>query len=352
MNAPYLVERLICWNAVVHEQRRLDEVRMRDEALNRSGGNPLISVIIPAYNCAATIDETLRSVRGQTYHNIEIIVVDDGSTDETYAVAAQHAAEDQRVRLFRQPNNGVASARNRAIREASADLIAPIDADDIWLPDKLELQVTALDTFPSVGVVYTWFAKIDVEGRIIEIDNRHTAEGNVLAELCVRNIVGHASSPLILRSAIDRVGGYDETLRSRNAQGCEDNKLYLEIAEFYSFAVIRKCVVGYRESPTGMSSNFHQMLRSRDLSVEGVLTRHPELADNLRRGRAQMLKWLFLRSVRSKMYSSAGKLLAELIRTSPRAATAYTISFFSKRLIGKAASRSTPLKGTKFLRAK
>jgi len=321
---------------------------MREEALNRGATDRLISVIVPAYNCAATIGETLHSIRCQTHHNIEIIVVDDGSTDETYLSAAQHAAADPRVRVFRQPNGGVASARNKAIRESAADLIAPIDADDIWLPDKLELQLSALDSFPNVGLVYTWFAKIDVQGRVIEIDNRHTAEGNVLAELCVRNIVGHASSPLILRSAIERVGGYDETLRSRNAQGCEDNKLYLEIAEYYSFAVVRKCVVGYREMPTGMSSNFHQMLRSRDLSVEGVLRRHPELADNLRRGRAQMLKWLFLRSLRSKMYSSAGKLLAEMIRTSPRAATAYATNFFFKRLAGKVSSLEDPLEGTKF----
>ncbi|WP_121119918.1 glycosyltransferase family 2 protein [Croceibacterium ferulae] len=321
---------------------------MRDEALYGGETDRLISVIVPAYNCAATIGETLHSIRAQTHVNIEIIVVDDGSTDETYLVATQHAAADPRIRVFRQPNGGVASARNRAIRESAADLIAPIDADDIWLPEKLELQLSALDSFPNVGLVYTWFARIDVQGRVIEIDNRHTAEGNVLAELCVRNIVGHASSPLILRSAIERVGGYDETFRIRNAQGCEDNKLYLEIAEYYSFAVVKKCVVGYREMPTGMSSNLHQMLRSRDLSVEAVLDRHPELADNLRRGRAQMLKWLFLRSLRSKMYSSAGKLLAEMIRTSPRAAIAYSTNFLLKRLIGKASLREDALEGTKF----
>lgn len=321
---------------------------MRDEALNRGASDRLISVIVPAYNGAATIEDTLHSIRAQTHHNIEIIVVDDGSTDETYLVAAQHAAADPRVRVFSQPNGGVANARNRAIREATADLIAPIDADDIWLPEKLELQLAALNSFPNVGLVYTWFAKIDVEGRVIEIDNRHTAEGNVLAELCVRNIVGHASSPLILRSALERAGGYDETLRNRNAQGCEDNKLYLEIAELYSFAVVRKCVVGYREMPAGMSSDLHQMLRSYDLSVEGVLSRHPELADNLRRGRAQILKWLFLRSFRSKMYGTACKLLAEMLWTSPRAATFFATNFFFKRLAGKASSREDSLKGTMF----
>lgn len=325
---------------------------MRDEAPNCGATDRLISVIVPAYNCEKTIGETLDSIRSQTHRNIEILVVDDGSTDKTYQVVMEHAVTDARIRVFRQSNGGVASARNRAIREAAGDLIAPIDADDIWLPEKLELQLYKLDSFPNVGLVYTWFAKIDVEGRVIEIDNRHTAEGNVLAELCVRNIVGHASSPLILRSALERVGGYDETLRSRNAQGCEDNKLYLELAEYYSFAVVRKCVVGYREMPAGMSSNFHQMLRSRDLSVEGVIHRHPELADNLRRGRAQMLKWLFLRSVRSKMYSSAGKLLAEMLRTSPRAAMAFGSSFIMKRLMGKTRPCRSPSEGAQFYSSK
>src|SRR5579863_7666011 len=92
----------------------------------------LVTVVIPAYNAAHTIDETLRSARYQTHRNLEILVVDDGSKDATPEVVARHAVIDARIRLIVQENAGVAAARNRGIAEAKSDLIAPLDADDLW----------------------------------------------------------------------------------------------------------------------------------------------------------------------------------------------------------------------------
>jgi glycosyltransferase involved in cell wall biosynthesis len=103
--------------------------------------DPLVSVIVPAYNAASTVQETLHSVLAQTIARIEVIVVDDGSTADTAAAVVEIAAHDPRVRLERQPRCGVAVARNRAIQCASGEFIAPVDADDLWHPTKLERQL-------------------------------------------------------------------------------------------------------------------------------------------------------------------------------------------------------------------
>src|SRR5690348_12029992 len=112
--------------------------RMTDEEL--------VSVVIPAYNAAATLDETLRSVRSQTHRALEIIVVDDGSVDDTREIAGRHAAVDDRVQVVTQSNAGLAASRNAGWMRARSELIAFIDADDLWAPTKIERQLERLRT--------------------------------------------------------------------------------------------------------------------------------------------------------------------------------------------------------------
>src|SRR5215218_7122776 len=102
---------------------------------------PLVSVVIPAFNASKTLGETLKSVQQQTYDNLEILVVDDGSHDDTSTIVAAVGKLDPRIHLLRQPNKGVASARNLGISKATGGFIAPIDADDLWHPTKLEKQM-------------------------------------------------------------------------------------------------------------------------------------------------------------------------------------------------------------------
>jgi len=114
--------------------------------------SPLVSVVIPAYNCAPFIGESLDSVYRQTYRNWEVIVIDDGSTDETRAILAPHTG---RIRYFYQENRGTAAARNAGVRQARGELIAFLDNDDIWLPEKLERQVQVMQGSPECGLVFT-----------------------------------------------------------------------------------------------------------------------------------------------------------------------------------------------------
>jgi len=124
-----------------------------------SNAGHLVSVIIPAYNAARFIRRTLVSVLAQTHPDLDVIVVDDGSVDETVSIVEAIARDDPRVRLFRQKNSGVSAARNAALSVARGAYIAPLDADDLWHPAKLEKQLAVFANRPAnVGLVYCWFA--------------------------------------------------------------------------------------------------------------------------------------------------------------------------------------------------
>ena len=274
----------------------------RSEALTPRGaqredgsasGERLVSVVIPAYNAAATLDQTLRSVREQTHRTLEIIVVDDGSTDATAAIVQQHASADGRVQLLRQRNAGVAAARNLGWQRARADWVAFIDADDLWLPAKIERQLAALDAAGErVGLVYCWYARIDHAGRIAGTQHDPRWHGDVLEPILMSNFVGNGSAALICRAALVAAGGFDAGLQARGAHGCEDYLLYFRIAEAWRFALAPERLVGYRWLPDNMSSNRPRMLRSWLLVQDEMLARHPAQARLVRQGLRHYAGWL------------------------------------------------------------
>ena len=126
---------------------------------------PLVSVVVPTYNRAALVVAAVRSALAQTWTRLEVVVVDDGSTDDTAAALA--ALADDRVRYVRQDNAGVSAARNRALAEARGDLVAFLDSDDSWLPWKLEAEVAVLDRHPDAGLVWTDMCAVDDAGRVV-----------------------------------------------------------------------------------------------------------------------------------------------------------------------------------------
>ena len=184
--------------------------------------SPLVSVIIPAYNASRFIRKTLDSVLAQSYQNIEVVVVDDGSIDDTARIVQSICNEDGRVLLYRQSNKGVAAARNLAIAKSRGQYLAPIDADDVWLPSKVGDQVKrALRSGPEVGLVYSWYVRINEYGSYIGPGKPVNIEGFVHTALVFRNFVGNGSVPLIKKACLDAVGGYNSSLRDRDAEGCE-----------------------------------------------------------------------------------------------------------------------------------
>ena len=238
-----------------------------------------VSVIIPAYNAEAFIERTLNSVLSQTYKNIEVLVVDDGSQDKTVEIVQAIAQKDNRVKLLQQANSGVAAARNLGIKHSQGEFIAPIDADDIWYPQNIEKQVQCLlEGGESVGLVYSWSVDIDEQDLATGNFRASNIEGKVYKTLVCHNFLGNASASLIRRSCFEKLGGYNCQLREENAQGCEDWELYLRIAEHYQFRVVREFLIGYRKILGSMSRDYSKMAKSHSLMLQAVREKHPEIS--------------------------------------------------------------------------
>jgi glycosyltransferase involved in cell wall biosynthesis len=190
-----------------------------------------VSVIIPAYNYADYLPEAIESVLNQTFDDFELLVVDDGSTDNTREVMRTFV-HDPKVRYLYQDNQGLAAARNAGIRNTHGEFVAFLDADDVWLERKLENQVDIMDSKPEVGLVYTDIYFIDGEGKILT--DRQWArrrKKTMFEDLLFSNVItGSASSSLIRRECLDRVGLFDETFKS-----LEDLDLWLRIARHSEF---------------------------------------------------------------------------------------------------------------------
>jgi glycosyltransferase involved in cell wall biosynthesis len=251
---------------------------------------PLISVIIPAYNAAAVLPQTLATVLAQTHRHLEVLIVDDGSTDDTVAIAQAVANGDPRVQILQQANGGVAAARNAAIAQAQGTFIAPIDADDLWHPQTLENLLAAMvQAGERAGVAYAWSVDIDQYSQPTGQFRAATVSGAVLATLICHNFIGNASATLIRRRDLQRIGGYDPHLRAQQAQGCEDWDLYLRLAECCDFCVAPQFLIGYRKTVGSMSGDFNQMARSHQLILQRVRDKHPDLAGWLYRLSASSL---------------------------------------------------------------
>lgn len=274
--------------------------------LQKQINQPLVSVIIPACNAEVFIAKTLESVLSQTYQNIEILVVDDGSSDKTAEIVKSFAQKDTRINLLQQSNAGVAAARNLAIEKSKGEYIAAIDADDIWYPQNLQKQIECLSqSQPSVGVVYSWSVDINEAGLLTGGFYNSTIEGEVYKALVYKYFIGNASSSLIRRICFEKVGGYNCQMKAENAQGCEDWELHLRIAEHYQFKVVPEFLVGYRQIATSMSCNFAAMAKSHSLIMTGVRQQHPEIPSSIYRwSSSNFYIYLAVKSNRSRNHRS------------------------------------------------
>jgi glycosyltransferase involved in cell wall biosynthesis len=240
--------------------------------------NPLVSVIIAVYNGSQTIDETLSSVLNQSHRYLEVIVVDDGSTDDTVDIVRLAAIRDTRVRLIHQQNAGVGAARNRGISESSGEFVAIVDADDLWAPDKIREQLRLMiESGSRVGLVYCWSSIVDENGGHLRMDEPHLHEGMVRVNLIQRNFTGNASTPLFRKDALNEVGGYMTRGEQGGAQGCEDWDLALRVAERYEIRVARSYLVYYRQSSSSMTLNLTGMRRSYFLFLRRARSRNRDL---------------------------------------------------------------------------
>jgi glycosyltransferase involved in cell wall biosynthesis len=278
----------------------------------------LVSVVIPAYKATQTLGETLQSVQTQTHAPLDIIVVDDGSPDETATTAFAFAATDPRISVVHQDNAGVAEARNHGWKLAASDFIAFVDADDLWAPAKIERQLAALRAEGDrAGLAYTWYARIDADSLITSRSHKPDAEGDVLRAIFLGNFIGNGSAALMTRAALEHAGGFDSTLHARGAQGCEDFSIYFRIAEKYRFARVPEPLTGYRVLPGNMSGDRIRMLRSFDLVATEMLGRHPGHRQAIVRGRRYFLEWSLLTATENGDFGTASTLFLAHLRQTP-----------------------------------
>ncbi len=214
----------------------------------KNNSTPLISVIIPVYNGEKTICETIYSVLNQTYINLELIVVNDGSLDSTLNLISN--IKDLRLKVFSYKNAGKSISRNRGIDKTNGEFISFLDADDIWTPDKLELQLKALQANPQASVAYSWVDYIDEDGEFFRDGNHITINGNAYEQMLIQNILENGSNPLIRKEALTEVGYFSESLKH-----AEDWDMWLRLAARYDFVTVPYPQILYRISSKSSSTN-------------------------------------------------------------------------------------------------
>jgi len=263
-----------------------------------------VSVIIPAYNAMAFLPKTVGSVLSQTFDSFEVIVVNDGSSDETEQWVSQ--IPDPRVKLISQNNQGLAEARNTGIAHAQGEYIAFLDADDLWSPTKLEKQVRVLEKNPEAGLVYTWVTYIDEKGKSTGRVVKNQVEGDVWQQLVVHNLVECGSVAMVRRYCFDSVGVFDWNLSSFGS--VEDWDMWLRIASRFPFKVVKEPLVYYRQHITSGSKNWKAMEQAFHIVIEKAFASAPPEFFYLKKrsyGAANLcLAWKALQS-RSQDYTKA-----------------------------------------------
>lgn len=221
---------------------------------------PTFSVLVPVFNARATLGEAIESVRAQTFDDWELVVVDDGSTDGSADVVAQHAEEDDRIRLVRRPNGGLSAARNTGIASARGRFCALLDADDVWLPEKLERQLPLLD---DRTVVFSDAYAEDVEtgkrepyGARLNRPTSSYPSGDAFDELLRQNFVPSLTAVVSL-PLLRHARGFDEALSVS-----PDWDLWLRLAlEGVRFEYAAEPLAVYRVHPESLSGDGEALRR-------------------------------------------------------------------------------------------
>jgi len=244
--------------------------------------DPLVSIIIPAFNAEKYIKETIDSVFDQTFQDFEIIVVDDGSTDNTREILNQYG---KRIRCIYQENSGPSKARNTAIKAAHGEHIAFLDADDLWKSDFLERTVHIMQGHSELGYVFTEFDLFSKDGVItrhqIKDDGRvaqipvgwQSGDEKIFARSIWSDLATGCFIPtsgiLIRRIALEKVGLFDEGLTH-----AEDRDLFIRLAREYDVGFIDECLSHKRQHPLGIGQDLEKVVIGSDVVIRRLLARN------------------------------------------------------------------------------
>lgn len=237
----------------------------RPASLAEASSVPLVSVITPVFNGERWLGEALDSALAQSFPSLEIIVVNDGSTDSSLAIARARSRSDRRIRIIDQDNAGLPNARNQALNLARGAYLALLDADDAWLPDHLHAAMRAFERDPDLGLVHANIERIDADGGRVDIPERTWREDmDAYEALALRH--EHVSCPTAVfsRHALETVGAFDTRF---TGLGCEDRDLWLRIAARFRIRYLDQVTARYRLHPTSMSAAGERMALARQMLI-------------------------------------------------------------------------------------
>ena len=229
----------------------------------RHGFMRKVSVLVPSYNAARYLSQAIDSALNQTFQDFEIIIIDDGSTDNTREIVERYLKRaPDKIRYIYQDNQGLARARNTGLRHARGEYVALLDADDVWLPARLEETVKILDADSSAGIAHANITRISETGDKLDTPRRDARylSGYIFENIFLRD--AHLSCPTVLfrRKCCEEVGGFDPGL---TRLGCEDRELWLRISQKFKIQYIDKVLALYRVSGKSMSQDKEKMMQAR-----------------------------------------------------------------------------------------
>lgn len=274
---------------------------------------PALTIIIPAYNVERYVLDAVQSALGQTYRDLEVVVVDDGSTDRTAELLA--SVEDPRLRVIRQENRGLSGARNAGIRAARGRYIGFLDADDRWMPEKAEHQLAVMEADSLIGITYCHSRYIDEAGaetgRVLFSRSRQPT----LAQMIRRNRVGNGSTPIVRAACFEEAGYFDETLRS-----CEDWEMWVRILRQtpYVARLVPEILTCYRVNTESLSMDFDPFIENAERAVAKVMSQTPQIPLRVHReGHAAMYRITATKALYNDQRPKSMELLARAFRLCP-----------------------------------
>ena len=275
--------------------------------------SPSLSIVIPAYNVAEFIGAAVRSALNQSWRDREVIVVDDGSTDDTVGRLA--GIKDSRLRVVRQDNRGLAAARNAGVRAARGRFIGFLDGDDLWYPRKAERQLAVMRADPLIGVSFSHSAYIDVDGRETgRFLTCRIAEPD-LRRMILRNETGNGSTPIARRECFEAAGLFAERIRNGDEQ-----EMWVRVLHRtpYRLRLVPEVLTAYRIRPGSLTFDFEHFIAHTGAIIDIFQRTIPGLPPALlRRARAETYRIAARKAAGSGQSAAARRYAARALRLCP-----------------------------------
>lgn len=304
-----------------------------------SSNSPLVSVVIPAYNVAAVLPDAIASVQAQTWNDWELIIIDDGSSDQTAAVAQQAQAQDPRISWIHQQNQGVSVARNLGVERSQGTFIAFLDADDVWLPEKLSTHIDHLQSRPELGVSFAQVEFMTQAGIPTGQLSRARLTDITPQYLLSENPTTTTSNWVIRKAVWTEVGGFCPTMSYS-----EDLEWLFRTlcSQRWQMEGIGQVLTRYRTSSGGLSADLYRMEAGWNTLIEHAKTYAPELVQTyFAEAEAAHLRYLARRAFRLRLPASVGldfihralRSQRQLIWREPRRTLATLVALWGQLLL-------------------